>query len=98
MFCLILTHREGSTYKAKKGQSRRSLGTDGSARERDPIKLLENNMRNYKLMSDEKMEAIDAEEEDRAQKIYEEADKAPFPDPSEVYDDVYTDMEPEKGH
>ncbi|MFY9233757.1 MAG: thiamine pyrophosphate-dependent enzyme [Fimbriimonadaceae bacterium] len=68
------------------------------ARERDPIKLLENYMRNYKLMSDEKMEAIDAEEEDRAQKTYEEADKAPFPDPSEVYDDVYTDMEPEKGH
>ena len=68
------------------------------ARERDPIRLLENYMRAYNLMTDEKMEAIDAEEEERAQAIYEEADKSPFPDPAEVYDNVYSDMEPEKGH
>lgn len=68
------------------------------AKERDPIHLLMNHMRAFNLMTDEKMEAIDAEMEAEAQRVYEEADKAPFPDPSEVYEDVYTDMEPEKGH
>src|SRR5688572_29128313 len=68
------------------------------ARERDPVRLLENTMRAYNLMTDEKMEAIDAEEEERAQKVYEQADQSPHPDPVEVYDNVYTDMEPERGH
>jgi pyruvate dehydrogenase E1 component alpha subunit len=67
-------------------------------RERDPIKLLENYMRVYNVMTDEKMEAIDAELEAEAQRVYEEADKSPFPEPEEVYEDVYSDMEPEKGH
>lgn len=68
------------------------------AKLRDPIGLIENYMRQTNLMTDEKMEAIDAEMEAEAQKIYEEADKSPHPDPEEVYSNVYTDMEPEKGH
>ena len=48
-------------------------------------------------MADEQT-GIDAEEEERAQKVYEQADQSPHPDSDEVYDNVYTDMEPEKGH
>jgi pyruvate dehydrogenase E1 component alpha subunit len=49
-------------------------------------------------MNEEKLEAIDAEIRDQVEKIYEQADASPFPDPSEVYDNIYTDMTPEKGH
>ncbi len=65
---------------------------------RDPIKLLEDYLEKNKVMNREKMEAIEAEEIERAEKVYAEADAAPFPDPAEVYDDVYTDMSPEVGH
>ena len=69
-----------------------------AAKRRDPITLLENILRDNNVMTDEKMEAIHAEIEEQVDKIYQEADALPFPDPAEVYDDVYTDMEVEKGH
>jgi pyruvate dehydrogenase E1 component alpha subunit len=65
---------------------------------RDPIKRLYNHMIEHKLLNEEKFEAIDAEIKERVEKIYEEADASPFPDASEVYDNIYTDMTPEKGH
>lgn len=68
------------------------------ARARDPIKLLEDLIRKNNLLSDETIEAIQAETEEAAERIYEEADKSPAPDPSEVYDRVYSDMRPEEGH
>ncbi len=68
------------------------------ARLRDPIKLLEKLFLDYNIMTEEKMEAIDEEIQNEVERIYEEADASPFPDVEEVYDDVYTDMEPEKGH
>jgi TPP-dependent pyruvate/acetoin dehydrogenase alpha subunit len=49
-------------------------------------------------MTDEKMEAIDAEILAEVEAIYEAADAMPHPDPDEVYDNVYTDMRPEVGH
>ena len=48
--------------------------------------------------TESELEKIDDELTDKVEAIYEEADASPFPDPSEVYDNVYTDMEPEKGH
>lgn len=69
-----------------------------SARERDPIALLMDYLTSNNLMTREKIEAIDAETEAEAERVYEEADASPHPDPSEVYDDVYSDMTPEVGH
>lgn len=65
---------------------------------RDPIARLEKFMKSNKIMTEEKMEAIREEIEDWADAKLEEADKSPFPDVQDVYDHVYTDMEPEKGH
>lgn len=64
----------------------------------DPIKLLEAEIRRHNWMTDEKMEAIDAEILAEVEAIYEAADAMPHPDPDEVYDNVYTDMRPEVGH
>lgn len=68
------------------------------AKLRDPIQLLEEYLRKQNVMTDEKMEAIQAEAEKWAEQVAEEAEQSPHPDPSEVYDDVYTDMTPEEGH
>jgi pyruvate dehydrogenase E1 component alpha subunit len=65
---------------------------------RDPIKQLEAYLTQHNIMTREKMEAIEAEIEAQVEEIYEAADAAPHPDKHEVYDHVYTDMEPEKGH
>ncbi len=67
-------------------------------RKRDPLHLLQEYIKQNNLMTEEKMEAIDSEIQDEIDRIYEEADRSPFPDASEVYDHVYTDMDPEKGH
>lgn len=68
------------------------------AKLRDPIKLLETYMKANNVMNEEKMEAIDEEIQEEVERIYELADASPHPEPDEVYDHVYTDMEPEKGH
>ncbi len=65
---------------------------------RDPIKLFEDYLDKNKIMSREKMEAIDEEAQNQVEQLYESVDKEPFPDPQEVYDDVYSDMNPEMGH
>lgn len=76
----------------------RTKAEEAEAAKRDPIARLEKILIDRNIMSREKMEAIDEELTDRVDAIYEAADASPFPDPSEVYDNVYTDMEPEKGH
>ncbi len=68
------------------------------AKLRDPVHLLEHYMRETKVMTAEKMEAIDSEIQEFVEHIYEEADKSPHPEPAQVYEHVYTDMDPEKGH
>lgn len=65
---------------------------------RDPIARLEKILLDENVMTREKMEAIDAEAIEQVEKIYEAADASPQPDIEEVYTDVYSDMEPEKGH
>lgn len=66
--------------------------------ERDPIKLLEKHFEETNAMTREKMEAIDEEMREAADKIYAEADALPHPEPHEVYDNVWSDMRPEEGH
>lgn len=68
------------------------------ARKRDPIVLLESVLKDNNLMSEEKMEAIDAEVVAEVERIYREADASPHPEAAEVYTHVYTDLEPERGH
>ncbi len=68
------------------------------AMKRDPIVRLEQVLLDRNIMTREKMEAIDEELTDQVEDIYQKADASPFPDLDEVYDHVYTDMEPEKGH
>ncbi len=65
---------------------------------RDPILLMQKYLRENNLMTDEKMEAIEAEQIAEVERIYELALESPFPEPQEVYDHVYTDMKPEVGH
>ena len=67
-------------------------------RRTDPLVLLHRYIREHNIMTEEKMEAIDAEILEEVERVYEEADKSPFPAPEMVYTDVYTDMMPEMGH
>ncbi|MFN7172208.1 MAG: thiamine pyrophosphate-dependent enzyme [Fimbriimonadaceae bacterium] len=68
------------------------------ARQRDPITILRNHIVSSGVMTEEQLDKIDEEEALRAEDVYAEADKSPFPDLESVYTNVYTDMLPEKGH
>ena len=76
----------------------RTKEEEKEAMKRDPIAMLEEYMIKNKLMTRETMEAIDEELTEWADDVYEKADASPLPDPEEVYDNVYSDMDPEKGH
>ncbi|MBL8041049.1 MAG: pyruvate dehydrogenase (acetyl-transferring) E1 component subunit alpha [Chthonomonas sp.] len=65
---------------------------------RDPISRLEAYMIANKVATKEKLEAIDQDMIEQVEAIFEKADASPHPDPSEVYDHIYTDMQVEKGH
>jgi pyruvate dehydrogenase E1 component alpha subunit len=76
----------------------RTKEEEESAWQRDPIARLKRQMMELGYLSEEKFEAIDEEILADVEKVYEEADASPFPDPSEVYDNIYSDMKPEAGH
>jgi pyruvate dehydrogenase E1 component alpha subunit len=76
----------------------RTREEEEEAMKRDPLALLRSRIVAEGAIGEEELDAIDREEAARVDAIYEEADAIPFPEPEEVYDDVYTDMEPEKGH
>jgi pyruvate dehydrogenase E1 component alpha subunit len=76
----------------------RTKEEEETAWKRDPIKRLEAILLERKILTPDTVEAIDAEIIEHVDKIYEEADASPHPDPSEVYDNIYTDMSVEKGH
>jgi len=67
-------------------------------RRKDPLVSLHRYIMENNLMTEEKMEAIDEEITAQVEHVYEEAAKSPHPEIDKVYTDVYTDMEPEKGH
>ncbi len=66
--------------------------------QRDPIGRLKGYMIERNLLTEETYEAIDHELIERVEAIYEEANASPAPNADEVYDNIYTDMTPEKGH
>ncbi len=95
----IMTYRYAGHGAADQDrQLYRTKEEEAAAWERDPIKRLESLLLDKKILTQETVEAIDAEIIEWVDKIYEEADASPHPDPEEVYDNIYTDMEVEKGH
>lgn len=64
----------------------------------DPVKRLEAALIERNVMTHEKIEAIEADILKDIDRIYEQALASPDPDPAEVYDHVYTDLETERGH
>jgi pyruvate dehydrogenase E1 component alpha subunit len=65
---------------------------------RDPILRLERTLIERNILTAEQLEEIDEELRLAVDDIYEKADASPFPAPDEVYANVYSDIEPEKGH
>ncbi|MHB8636660.1 MAG: pyruvate dehydrogenase (acetyl-transferring) E1 component subunit alpha [Fimbriimonadaceae bacterium] len=98
-FIEVMTYRySGHGAADNDRQLYRTKEEEDEAHKRDPVKRLEAVMAERNIMTEEKMEAIDAEIRATVEKIYEEADASPFPDPADVYDNVFSDLEPEKGH
>ncbi len=65
---------------------------------RDCLMLYEKFLMDNGVLSRSEMDQMDAEELEKAEKVYDEAERSPHPEVDQVYTDVYTDMEPEKGH
>ena len=98
-FVEVMTYRySGHGAADNDRQLYRTKEEEEEARKRDPIKRLEKIMADRNIMTEEKMEAIDAEIQEEVEKVYQAADASPFPDPADVYENVYSDMAPEKGH
>jgi pyruvate dehydrogenase E1 component alpha subunit len=76
----------------------RTKEEEAEAKKRDPLRRLEAYMVENNFMTRETMEAIDEETVNWVEEIYAKADESPFPETDEVYDNVYDDMDPEKGH
>jgi pyruvate dehydrogenase E1 component alpha subunit len=98
-FVEVMTYRySGHGAADNDRQLYRTKEEEEEAHKRDPVKRLEAVMVERNVMSEEKMEAIDAEIQEEVEKIYAAADASPFPDPADVYQNVFSDLEPEKGH
>jgi len=95
----IMTYRYAGHGAADNDrQLYRTKEEEQDAWKRDPIKRLESILVSQNLMTEEKIEAIDSEIKEEIEKIYEKADASPSPNLDEVYDNVYSDMNPEMGH
>ena len=95
----VMTYRYAGHGAADQDrQLYRTKEEEAEAWKRDPIKRLEAILLDRKILTAETVEAIDAEIIEKVDKIYEEADASPHPEPDEVYDNIYTDMSVEKGH
>lgn len=95
----VMTYRYAGHGAADQDrQLYRTKEEEVEAWKRDPIKRLEAVLIERNILNQERLEAIEAEIQEQVEKIYEAADASPVPDPDEVYDNIYTDMTPEKGH
>jgi len=57
--------------------------------ERDPIKLFLGTLKEEKIIDDKKIKQIDDEVHEQVEKAVRFAEESPFPDPEEVYTDIY---------
>ncbi len=65
---------------------------------RDPVHRLANLLTEQYGVNKQILEKIQREAEEEMEGVYDEAAASPKPEPDEVYSDVYTDMQPERGH
>jgi pyruvate dehydrogenase E1 component alpha subunit len=65
---------------------------------RDPIARLKTQMIQMGALSEDEYQKLDEELIEEVERIYQLADASPHPSPDEVYDNIYSDMTPEKGH
>lgn len=65
---------------------------------RDPMIKLERLLLEKNILTQDQLDGIDEEICLTVDDIYAKADASPFPDTSEVYSHVYTDIAPEMGH
>jgi len=57
--------------------------------ERDPLKLFSASLKEEGVLSDSEFQAIEAEVKEQVEKAVRFAEESPFPDPKELYTDVY---------
>jgi pyruvate dehydrogenase E1 component alpha subunit len=95
----IMTYRySGHGAADNDRQLYRTKEEEDLAWQRDPIARLKMQMITLGYMTEEKYEAIEEELIEEVERIYEICDASPFPEPDEVYDNIYSDMKPEAGH
>ncbi len=98
-FVEVMTYRySGHGAADQDRQLYRTKEEEALALQRDPIARLRAQLIEQNIMSEEALEAMELEVEDEAAVVMAKAEESPFPDPSEVYDNIYTDMTPEQGH
>jgi len=98
-FVEVMTYRySGHGAADQDRQLYRTKEEEAEAMQRDPIARLRAQLIEQNIMSEEALEAMELEVEEEAAQVMAKAEESPFPDPSEVYDNIYTDMTPEQGH
>jgi len=98
-FVEVMTYRySGHGAADQDRQLYRTKEEEAEALKRDPIERLRSHLVAENIMTSEALEALEAEVEEEAAEVARQAEASPHPDPSEVYDNIYTDMTPEKGH
>lgn len=99
MWIEVMTYRfAGHGAADNDRQLYRTREEEEAAMMRDPIKRLEKQLLDAGILTEKQIETIDDELVDQVDRIYHEADASPFPGVEEVYDNIYSDMTPEKGH
>ncbi|MEQ1932640.1 MAG: thiamine pyrophosphate-dependent enzyme [Fimbriimonadaceae bacterium] len=76
----------------------RTKAEEDEMMKRDCLYLYEKYLLDNNVLTRAQMDQMDAEELEKAEQVYDDAAESPHPDIEEVYSNVYTDMEPEKGH
>jgi pyruvate dehydrogenase E1 component alpha subunit len=66
--------------------------------ERDPIKLFLASLKADGIVSDSELQEIEAQVKEQVEKAVKFAEESPFPDPKELYTDIYANpLTPGKG-
>jgi pyruvate dehydrogenase E1 component alpha subunit len=68
------------------------------ARKRDPLHLLGSYLTDHGVLSDKELDKLHEDIEAEMNDVFEKASQSPKPEPEAVYENVYSDMSPEKGH
>ena len=67
---------------------------DGKIENADPIQVLADRMKRAGLITEDDVGAIDAEAKRVCQEAADYADEQPLPDPSQLYQNVYAEVNP----